>query len=560
LRRDGLNRIPLEFVLAKQRANVLSDGPDAKLKGVVIVSEFISVARVMRGAVIVNPWKIDEVSAAIKTALEMELSDQHERAQRNLGFALSQTTTTWALQVLQDLKSVVKLDNEESVLMGFGLGFRVLNVREGFNELSNDAVCKAYRDSRCRLILLDWGGTLVAEGDTVDKLLAYSVAKRQASRSGLTGELSDTLINLCHDPQNVVFVVSGKQMYSIDDVFGEFPNLGLGAEHGFYYRWPKSMLNMVASNTPGNRDSIDSVASAAFLHERESHSSGAGVGGLDENVDNWHSIHALGDMSWKKTVERIMELYCQRTHGTYIESKGSALIWQFRDADPEFGYMQSKELEEHLKMSTAGFNLEIIRGGGVSDGYIEVRPAGVSKGLFVRHIVKQLKKMHRHVDFILAIGDDISDEPMFEFVNQFAATTPGAAQSLTASVGRFSLDSKIAPALQQAAQQELTRTTSGYGGQGLGPQLNFSPTHASTVPLGQRTSFFSVTVGKKSSVARSYVNDPNAVRDLLQMLVRQTQYLFRQSSHGDFLAKPLPHVSIFGCLFRQDFTDIYFSS
>jgi hypothetical protein len=66
-----------------------------------------------------------------------------------------------------------------------------------------------------------------------------------------------------------------------------------------------------------------------------------------------------------------------------------------------------------------------------------------------------------------------------------------------------------------------------------------------------------VTVGKKSSVARSYVNDPNAVRDLLQMLVRQTQYLFRQSSHGDFLAKPLPHVSIFGCLFRQDFIDIY---
>lgn len=31
-------------------------------QGVAIVSEFISSARVMRGALIVNPWKVDEVS------------------------------------------------------------------------------------------------------------------------------------------------------------------------------------------------------------------------------------------------------------------------------------------------------------------------------------------------------------------------------------------------------------------------------------------------------------------------------------------------------------------
>ena len=31
-------------------------------QGVAIVSEFISSARVMRGALIVNPWKVEEVS------------------------------------------------------------------------------------------------------------------------------------------------------------------------------------------------------------------------------------------------------------------------------------------------------------------------------------------------------------------------------------------------------------------------------------------------------------------------------------------------------------------
>lgn len=46
--------------------------------------------------------------------------------------------------------------------------------------------------------------------------------------------------------------------------------------------------------------------------------------------------------------QTIMNLYAQRTHGTYVVNKGSALLWQFRDADPEFGWRQSKELEDHL--------------------------------------------------------------------------------------------------------------------------------------------------------------------------------------------------------------------
>jgi trehalose 6-phosphate synthase/phosphatase len=37
-----------------------------------------------------------------------------------------------------------------------------------------------------------------------------------------------------------------------------------------------------------------------------------------------------------------MDIYVERTHGTYIEEKGSAMLWQFRNADPEFGLLQSK--------------------------------------------------------------------------------------------------------------------------------------------------------------------------------------------------------------------------
>ena len=47
-----------------------------------------------------------------------------------------------------------------------------------------------------------------------------------------------------------------------------------------------------------------------------------------------------GAQSWKAVTRSIMELYAQRTQGTYIEENESAVVWQYRDADPEFGLMQ----------------------------------------------------------------------------------------------------------------------------------------------------------------------------------------------------------------------------
>lgn len=37
-------------------------------------------------------------------------------------------------------------------------------------------------------------------------------------------------------------------------------------------------------------------------------------------------------------------------------------MWQYRDADPEFGHMQSKELEDHLNGVLRGFGVEVLRG------------------------------------------------------------------------------------------------------------------------------------------------------------------------------------------------------
>ena len=44
-----------------------------------------------------------------------------------------------------------------------------------------------------------------------------------------------------------------------------------------------------------------------------------------------------------------MQVYCETTDGSYIEAKESALAWNYRFADRDFGSCQAKELLDHLE-------------------------------------------------------------------------------------------------------------------------------------------------------------------------------------------------------------------
>lgn len=72
-----------------------------------------------------------------------------------------------------------------------------------------------------RLILLDYDGTMMPQG-SVDKSPSEEVIK--------------VLNGLCNDPQNVVFIVSGRGKDSLSKWFSPCEKLGLSAEHGFFTR------------------------------------------------------------------------------------------------------------------------------------------------------------------------------------------------------------------------------------------------------------------------------------------------------------------------------------
>lgn len=87
-----------------------------------------------------------------------------------------------------------------------------------------------------------------------------------------------------------------------------------------------------------------------------------------------------------------MEGCSSRTHGSYIEETEMKVLWQYRDANPEFGYLQALELEHYLLNMLSNFLVDILHGGAEKGEFVEVCPKGVNKGIVAMHILWNLKK------------------------------------------------------------------------------------------------------------------------------------------------------------------------
>eukprot|EP00611_Tribonema_gayanum_P008359 TRINITY_DN1787_c1_g2_i1.p1 TRINITY_DN1787_c1_g2~~TRINITY_DN1787_c1_g2_i1.p1 ORF type:complete len:402 (-),score=154.13 TRINITY_DN1787_c1_g2_i1:40-1245(-) len=97
--RDGLNRLPLEFAIAHTVHR-------PQCPGVVMLSEFTSCMRVLRGAVRINPWKVDEVAASMAATLDMSLETRLARHAKDEDFVVNHTTSFWAYQVRAQVTAV----------------------------------------------------------------------------------------------------------------------------------------------------------------------------------------------------------------------------------------------------------------------------------------------------------------------------------------------------------------------------------------------------------------------------------------------------------------------
>ncbi|MFZ5630608.1 MAG: bifunctional alpha,alpha-trehalose-phosphate synthase (UDP-forming)/trehalose-phosphatase [Spirochaetota bacterium] len=136
-------------------------------------------------------------------------------------------------------------------------------------------------------------------------------------------------------------------------------------------------------------------------------------------VKDW-SVHLRVQTEWIPGVLPIFEKFASRIYGSQVESKESSLVFHYRAAlgEPELIRERVLELYETLLQFTSNLNTQVLRG----SYNVEMRSNGVNKG----SALLALPGIAGH-DFILAIGDDTTDEDTFRLM-------PGSAY--TVKVGR----------------------------------------------------------------------------------------------------------------------------
>ncbi|KAI4373225.1 hypothetical protein MLD38_011375 [Melastoma candidum] len=356
--RDGMNLIPYEYVISRQGNekldNLLGLEPSTLKKSMLVVSEFIGCSPSLSGAIRVNPWNIDAVADAMDCALRMSDSEKQLRHEKHYKYVSTHHVGYWARSFLQDLERTCREHaRRRSYGIGFGLSFRVVALDPNFRKLALDYIVSAYRRTTTRAILLDYDGTLMPQA---------SIDKSPTSKS------IEILNILCRDENNMVFIVSGRSKNTLAEWFSPCKNLGIAAEHGYFLR-------------------------------------------MDRDAE-WETCVPVADCSWKQIVDPVMNLYTETTDGSTIENKETSLRWSYEDADPDFGSCQAKELLDHLESVLANEPVIVKR----SQSAVEVKPQGVSKGLVAKRMLSEMQEKGMTLDFVMCIGDDRSDEDMFEVI------------------------------------------------------------------------------------------------------------------------------------------------
>ncbi|KMZ66895.1 Trehalose-6-Phosphate Synthase [Zostera marina] len=350
--RDGLNLTPYEYIVSRQGLGLDHDSdPDPPRHSMLVVSEFVGCSPSLSGAIRINPWNIESTAEALNDAISMIDAEKHLRHEKHYRYVSTHDVAYWSRSFVLDMERTCR-DHFRKKCWGIGLGFgfRVVALDPNFRKLNIEEILSAYQKAKNRAVLLDYDGTLVPH-TTMNKIPSK--------------EVISIMNSLSRDEKNMIFLVSGRGRDSLSKWFSPCKNMGIAAEHGYFMRW--------------------------------------------SSKEEWRICGPGEVFGWRQMAEPVMKLYTEATDGSSIEKKESALVWRYQDADPDFGSSQATEMLDHLENVLANEPVEVKKGQFI----VEVKPQGVSKGLVAEKILSTMAKKTR-ADFILCIGDDRSDEDMFE--------------------------------------------------------------------------------------------------------------------------------------------------
>lgn len=179
-----------------------------------------------------------------------------------------------------------------------------------------------------------------------------------------TPDLYLLLNTLTADTGNKVVICSGRDHETLEKWFGHLP-LEIAAEHGAFYK----------------------------------------------EEGKWEEkIH--GEL-WNDEIIHILQQMIHKTPGSMLEIKRTALVWHYRNVNHWLSTVRERQLLDLLKLPCARQGLQIMRGNKI----VEIKSPLYTKGGVVKRLLRQ-----EQFDFMMAVGDDTTDEDMFMAMPSRAVT------------------------------------------------------------------------------------------------------------------------------------------
>src|SRR3989339_211624 len=168
-------------------------------------------------------------------------------------------------------------------------------------------------------------------------------------------EILETLRLLSSDKRNRVVISSGRDHNTLETWLGGL-DIGLAAEHGAFFKegsdWTK--------NSPPKE--------------------------------------------WEDEILQVMQQFVEKTPRSSLEVKETALVWHYRKVDAWLASIRVPQLIQALITPCTREHLQIMKGNKI----VEIKYPEFTKGSEVNRLLKD-----KYYDFILAMGDDVTDEDMF---------------------------------------------------------------------------------------------------------------------------------------------------
>jgi trehalose 6-phosphate synthase/phosphatase len=203
--------------------------------------------------------------------------------------------------------------------------------------------------------------------------------------------LLSLISNLAEVESNEVVLISGREASELESWFGKIP-INLVAEHG-------------AAIKPLGKE--------------------------------WQVVEK-DNSDWQEKLIPTLEKYVELTPGARLEIKPNSLVWHYRGASPYYAQKYLVAIKRVTRSQLKKLGLDLLQGNKI----IEIKSNRISKGIAAERWLK------KNYDFILAIGDDVTDEDLFAAM-PLASNTIKVGRGLTKAQYRLASSRNVIELLKQ---------------------------------------------------------------------------------------------------------------